>query len=112
MEELQEERVKTEAHIQSLKKRKADLSVSTTLFTVHTADHQQQCVTKFDPHVLPEEEHRRNEAADSRALWEHAVCPEAGRAGHPGLPGAGPEKDKDQTGPGFKGLDPTPGAGH
>lgn len=60
---------------------------------------------------LPEEEHRADEAAGPRVLREHAACPEAGRAGRPGLSGAGPETDQDQTGPGYEGLDTTSGAG-
>lgn len=63
------------------------------------------------PLSLPEEDHRGDEAAGSRALREHALHPEAGRAGRPGLPGAGPEEDQVQAGPGAEGLDATPGAG-
>lgn len=60
----------------------------------------------------PEEEHRDDEAAGPRVLREHAASPEAGRAGRPGLSGAGPQTDQDQTGPGYEGLDTTSGAGH
>lgn len=70
------------------------------------------CIQHLTLMFLPEEEHRGDEAAGSRVLREHAVCPEAGRAGRPGLSGAGPETDQDQTGPGSEGLDTTSGAGH
>lgn len=61
---------------------------------------------------MSEEEHRGDEATGSGVFRERAVRPEAGRAGHPGLSGAGPEADEDQAGPGFKELDKTSGADH
>lgn len=61
---------------------------------------------------LPEEKNGGDEAAGSRALRQHAACPEAGRAGRPRLSGSGPETDQGQAGPGSEELDTTPGAGH
>ena len=63
------------------------------------------------PLFLPEEEHGGDEAAGPRALREHAVRSETGRAGRPGLSGAGPETDQDQTGPGSQELDAASGPG-
>lgn len=51
------------------------------------------CIQHLAPMLsvyLPEEEHRGDEAAGSRALREHAASPEPGRAGCPGLSRAGP----------------------
>lgn len=61
--------------------------------------------------LLAKEEHRGDEAAGSGALRTHAVHTESGRAGYPGLPGAGPEADQEQNGPGSEGLGATSGAG-
>lgn len=44
-------------------------------------------------------------------LREHEGCPEAGRAGYPGLSGAGPQADQNQNGPGYEELETTPGPG-
>ncbi|KAK5848724.1 hypothetical protein PBY51_006316 [Eleginops maclovinus] len=50
LEELQAERTRTEAHIQSLKKRKADLSKSTEVMKQHVQEHfeNMRCVLKQD----------------------------------------------------------------
>lgn len=118
MEELEAEKSKTEAHIQSLKKRKADLSVSMRPEALKQADDINNILVCFQYLALMlslfllEEEHRGDEAAGSRTLREHALYPEAGRAGRPGLSGAGPETDQDQTGPGSSELETTPGPGH
>ncbi|XP_049424828.1 E3 ubiquitin-protein ligase TRIM62 isoform X2 [Epinephelus fuscoguttatus] len=54
MEELQAERSKTEAHIQSLKKRRADLSRSTELMKQQVREHFQnmRCVLKQDEQAV------------------------------------------------------------
>lgn len=78
------------------------------MVTIHT----HQTTTSSSECFSPEEEHRRDEAAGSRVLREHVLCPEAGRAGRARRSGAGPETDQDQAGPGSEELETTPGPGH